>query len=194
MRLEFLRLFLEHRRKWEVKRVRKAVLVLTVALMAAGMLTLSVSSAFAKKPTTMTLSGYMIVLGPGTGSIFPAGESGNVQTKFRDVPFVLEGDIIAGEVIDPTTWTAGGLYHGNLLEKPSGGITWHGTWTMEVATIAGIGSGSLKFESSWDEGDPAAKWWVTGATGGLSGLKGEGSAWLIIDPFLYGYEFEAQIP
>jgi len=177
--------------------MKRIFLVLTIALMAATMLTLSVSAAYATKPTTMTLSGTMIVIGPGTGSIFPAGKSGNLQTKFRDAPFVLEGSITAGiigDINNPATWIPGGLYDGNMLVKPSGDITWHGTWTMEAATIAGIGTGSLKFGSSWDEGDPAAKWWVTGATGELRGLKGKGSAWLIIDPFLYGYEFEAQIP
>jgi hypothetical protein len=168
------------------------VIVLAVALLA-----LPIFPVLATKPTTMTLSGTMIIIGPGTGSIFPAGKSGNLQTRFRDVPFVLEGDIIAGIIGDPNnpaTWIPGGIYDGNMLVKPSLDMTWHGTWTMEAATIAGIGTGSLKFGSSWDEGDPAAKWWVTGATGELSGLKGKGSAWLIIDPFLYGYEFEAQIP
>jgi hypothetical protein len=174
--------------------LNKKVLGIAVIVLALGMLTMSVSSALAKKPTTMTLSGYVLVIGAGTGTDFPAGKSDNYQIKFRDVPFILGGDIMAGVYIDQNTWSIGGLYHANELLKLSGDRTWTGTWTMESATVAGIGSGSLTFGSSWDEDEPVATWWITKATGDLSGLKGRGTAWEIAGPYLFGYEFEVQIP
>lgn len=146
------------------------------------MLALPMSAAYATKPITRTLSGTMYVIGPGTGTDILAGESGNTHEKFRDLPFVLIGDITS----------LGGLYHGNLLTKPSGDITWHGTWTMEVATIEEFGSGSLKFGSSWDEGEPAAEWWITGATGDLSSLRGRGTA-TPLSAYSFEYVFEVQI-
>ncbi len=170
--------------------MKKAVLVIAVALMAWAMLTLSVSAAYATKPTTMTLNGYVVVMGAGTGTDFLAGKSGNQQVKFRDLPFLLFGDIIAGDL---ATFTPGGLYHANELIKPSGDRTWTGTWNMETATIVGIGSGSLTFGSSWDEDEPAATWWITKATGELSSLKGRGTASPTDNPFVYSFEFEVRL-
>ena len=164
--------------------MKRIFLVLTIALMAATMLTLSVSAAYATKPTTMTLSGDVYVIGAGTGTEFPAGKSGIDQVKIRDMPFILTGDIVAT-----------GLYDANLIGKSlvPADFIWHGTWTMEVATINGIGTGSLKFGSLWDDTEPFAEWWITGATGDLSGLKGRGIA-TQTGPFVYHYEFEVQIP
>ena len=170
--------------------MKKAILVLTVALMATGMLTLSVSAAYAVKPRAITLSGIAVILGAGTGTDFLAGKSGNYQLKIRELPFLLFGDIMAGDL---ATLTPGGLYHANELIKPSGDRTWTGTWTMETAFVAGIGTGSLTFGSSWDEDEPTATWWITKATGDLSSLKGRGIAAPTDNPYVFTYEFEVQI-
>ena len=164
--------------------MNRSTQVVIAAFMAVAMLALLVSPAMAAKPTTRTLNGYLVILGVGSGTEFPAGKSDVYQIKFRDVPFLLEGDIA----------TPGGFYHGNMMVKLSGESTWIGTWTMETATVAGIGSGSLKIGSSWDEDEPEATWWITGATGDVNGLKGRGVCYPITEPFLYGYSFEVQIP
>jgi hypothetical protein len=177
--------------------MRKIVSTILVGLMTVAMITLLVSPAIATKPRTMTLSGMVWVPGSGTGTVFPAGSSSNLQNKFREVPFALTGSIRVGEILnpyDPTQWIPGGLYDGNMLVKPSGDVVWHGTWTMENAYVVGIGTGSLHFGSEWNPAEEtAATWWITGATGDLSGLKGRGTATPVMGDFLYAYEFEVQI-
>ncbi len=176
------------------KRMKKAVSVVFVALMAVAMLSLLVSPVIAAKPRTMTLTGFVVVLGVGTGTEFLAGKSDTYQVKFRDMPFLLEGDIVAGSY-NPQTQIAipGGFYHANEMVKLSGDRTWTGTWTMETATVVGVGSGSLKIGSSWDEDEPAATWWITGATGDLNGLKGRGTA-TQLSAYVFAYAFKVQIP
>ena len=169
--------------------MNRKLLWIAVAVLAIAML---VSPAIAAKPTTMTLIGYVVVIGEGTGTDFPAGKSDVYQIKFRDVPFVMMGQIMAGDLINYLT--PGGFYHANEMLKLSGERTWTGTWTMESATVAGIGSGSLKIGSSWDEDDTAATWWITGATGDLRGLKGTGTVTPVPGTTAFMYVFEVQIP
>jgi hypothetical protein len=173
--------------------VKKKISIILVFLMAIAMLTLLVSPAIAAKPTTMTLIGYVVVIGAGTGTDFPAGKSDTYQIKFRDVPFVMMGQIMAGDSI--TYLTPGGYYHANEMVKASGDRTWTGTWTMESATVAGIGSGSLKIGSSWNDAETPATWWITGATGDLRGLKGSGTVTPVPGfEYAYMFVFEVQIP
>jgi hypothetical protein len=159
-----------------VKTVKRKVLVIAVALMAVAMLALPISVVSATKPTTMTLSGKIYVL--GTGSIFPAGESGNVLLKFRDVPVLWTGDI-AGS----------GVYNGNWLDK-GGDLVLDvgvGTHVLEDVTIDGVGTGDLTIGQNhvWN-------YFIKSGSGDLSSIRGKGTI-TMVNPVTYDYELEIQI-
>jgi hypothetical protein len=159
-----------------VKTVKRKVLVIAVALMAVAMIALPISVVSATKPTTMTLSGKIYVL--GTGSIFPAGESGNVLLKFRDVPVLWTGDI-AGS----------GVYNGNWLDK-GGDLVLDvgvGTHVLEDVTIDGVGTGDLTIGQNhvWN-------YFIKSGSGDLSSIRGKGTI-TMVNPVTYDYELEIQI-
>ena len=150
--------------------------MIAVALMAVAMLALPISVVSATKPTTMTLSGKIYVL--GTGSIFPAGESGNVLLKFRDVPVLWTGDI-AGS----------GVYNGNWLDK-GGDLVLDvgvGTHVLEDVTIDGVGTGDLTIGQNhvWN-------YFIKSGSGDLSSIRGKGTI-TMVNPVTYDYELEIQI-
>ena len=159
-----------------MKTVKRKVLVIAVALMAVAMIALPISVVSATKPTTMTLSGKIYVL--GTGSIFPAGESGNVLLKFRDVPVLWTGDI-AGS----------GVYNGNWLDK-GGDLVLDvgvGTHVLEDVTIDGVGTGDLTIGQNhvWN-------YFIKSGSGDLSSIRGKGTI-TMVNPVTYDYELEIQI-
>jgi hypothetical protein len=156
--------------------MNRKVLVIAVALMAVAMIALPISVVSATKPTTMTLSGKIYVL--GTGSIFPAGESGNVLLKFRDVPVLWTGDI-AGS----------GVYNGNWLDK-GGDLVLDvgvGTHVLEDVTIDGVGTGDLTIGQNhvWN-------YFIKSGSGDLSSIRGKGTI-TMVNPVTYDYELEIQI-
>jgi len=159
-----------------VKEVKRKVLVIAVALMVVAMLALPISLVSATKPTTMTLSGTISVL--GTGSIFLAGESGNVLLKFRDVPVLWTGDI-AGS----------GVYNGNWLDKGGDMIldVGVGTHALEDVTIDSVGTGDLTIGQNhvWN-------YFIKSGSGDLSSIRGKGTI-TMVNPVTYDYELEIQI-
>ena len=161
-----------------MKEVKRKVLVIAVALMAVAMLALPISVVSATKPTTMTLSGTIYILGEGTGSIFVAGESGNNLLKFRDVPVLWTGDI-AGS----------GVYNGNWLDK-GGDLVLDvgvGTHVLEDVTIDGVGTGDLTIGQNhvWN-------YFIKSGSGDLSSIRGKGTI-TMVNPVTYDYELEIQI-
>ena len=162
-----------------MKTVKRKVLVIAVALMAVAMLALPISVVSATKPTTMTLSGTIYILGEGTGSIFVAGESGNNLLKFRDVPVLWTGDI-AGS----------GVYNANWLDKGGDMVVdvAVGTHVLEDVTIDGVGTGDLSIGHNhfgWD-------YFIKSGTGDLSSIRGKGTL-TMVNPVEYDYELEVQI-
>jgi hypothetical protein len=162
------------------ERMNKKVLVIVVALMAVAMLALPISVVSATKPTTMTLSGTIYILGEGTGKIFVAGESGNNLLKFRDVPVLWTGDI-AGS----------GVYNANWLDKVSGDMVVDvavGTHVLEDAMVDGIGVGDLSIGHNKD----GFEYFIKSGTGYLSSIRGKGTL-TMVNPVTYDYELEVQI-
>ena len=156
--------------------MNRKFLLIAVACLALAMLALPISVVSATKPTTMTLSGTINVL--GTGIILPAGESSNVLLKFRDVPVVWTGDI-AGS----------GVYNGNWLDK-GGDLVLDvgvGTHVLEDVTIDGVGSGDLTIGQNhvWN-------YFIKSGSGDLSSIRGKGTI-TMVNPVTYDYELEIQI-
>jgi hypothetical protein len=170
--------------------MNKKVLVIAVTLMVVAMLALLVSTVYAIKPETMTLSGSTYVIGSGTQRSFDAGESGSELIKFKDLPVVFTGDIIAGDL---GTLTPGGVCDTNwLVKEPLVDWVFTGTFTLQDATIAGIGTGDLKIGMLFKDGMSAARWTIESGTGDLSSIRGRGTA-LQVGMYKYNYEFEVQI-
>jgi hypothetical protein len=167
----------------------------TVALMAVAMLMLPLSAVSAKKPepNTMPLEGnFYILIGLSPAREFPAGESGHRIYKWRDLPAVIDGDIVAGELKTPIpTSTPGGYWDGNWVIYNVGTgdqvVSTVGVCVFEDAEIDGIGTGDLKIFAK----DETLR--IISGTGDFKGLKGTGtfdkvSAWI------YSYTLEVQIP
>jgi hypothetical protein len=155
--------------------VNKKALVMAVALISVAMLALPVSAAYAIKPepTTMTLTGTFYIYPPLVAEwrVFPAGESGNSIWKFRDLPVVWEGGIVAGSKGNPPT--PGGYYDGNWVifdvGTPDQVVSTVGISILEGASIEGIGTGDLKIF----EKDETLR--IISGTDDFEGIKGTGT-------------------
>jgi hypothetical protein len=154
--------------------MNRTVLVIAVALMAVAMLATPVM-ATKPEPDTMTLEGtFYILIGLSPARVFPAGDSGNQIWKWRDLPVVWEGGIVAGELkTPPPTSTPGGYCDGNWVifdvGTPDQVVSTVGITILEDATITGIGTGDLKIFGK----DETLR--IISGTGDFKGIKGTGT-------------------
>lgn len=165
------------------------------------MVALSTSAAYATKPepTTSTLTGTFwafLGLAPFPPSRdFPAGESGHDIYKWRDVPLVAEGGIVAGSVTwnpppSPPTVVSGGYVDSNWVlynaETPDEEVSTVGIMVLEDATVTDIGTGDLRIFAK----DGTLR--IISGTGDLKGIKGTG-IFDYLTPISYSYELMVQI-
>jgi hypothetical protein len=167
--------------------------ILVVALIVA-MLALPMSTVLAKKPelTTMILTGnFYALMGLSPARMFPAGESGHQIWKWRDLPVVFDGSIVAGELKNPPpTSTPGGYCDGNWVifnvGTPDQVVSTVGITILEGASIEGIGTGDLKIFGK----DETLR--IISGTGDFKGLKGTGT-FDKVSGWIYSYTLEVQV-
>ena len=174
-------------------RLNKKILV---AILIVAMLALPIYGVFAKKPEpdTMTLTGnFYILIGLSPARSFLAGESGNSIFKWRDLPVVFNGSIVAGELKNPPpTSTPGGYCDGNWVlfnvGTPDQVVSTVGITVLEGASIDGIGTGDLKIFGK-DE-----TFRIISGTGDFKGLKGTGTFDKVgVSGWIYSYTLEVQV-
>jgi hypothetical protein len=165
----------------------KKSLYILACLLVVAISALPMSAAYAIKPepTTMTLTGTFYIYPPLAAEWrhFPAGKSGNEIWKFRTLPCVWEGGIVAGSKGNPPT--PGGYYDGNWVIFDVG-ISTVGITILEDASITGIGTGDLKIFGK-DE-----TLHVISGTGDFKGIKGTGT-FDKVTPVSYSYSLVVQI-
>lgn len=171
--------------------MNKKILGIFGSLLVVAMLALPMSVVFATKPEpdTMTLVGTFEVYPnqtipgvPGSSPYvrgFPAGESGIMMAKWKDLPLEMFGDI-----------EGLGTYTGNWKFKNPGTPDAEGSTVgiqqVENAVVAGIWTGNLKMKAKNDFLT------IISGTGDLQGIKGEGMV-TVLSPVLYGYTLEVQM-
>jgi len=174
--------------------MNKKILGVFGSLLVVAMLALSIYAAYATKPepTTSTLTGtFWILPGLSPPRGFPAGESGHVIMKWRDLPCIMEGDIVAGERKVPIpTSIPGGYCDGNWVIFNNGTedeeVSTVNIIVLEGAAVTGIGTGDLKIFAK----DETLR--IISGTGALKGIKGTGT-FDYITPISYSYEAVVQI-
>ena len=160
-----------------MKEVNKKVLGIVIAL-AAVVLALPISAAYAEKPTIeLTLSGkyWMMDANPDHMKVFTTGNSGNTMFKFRGFVSVWTGDI-AGS----------GVYNGNWVSKSPFEGTYTGCFILEDVTIAGVGSGDLRI------GALGFDLRIESGSGDLRSIRGKGTT-TMVSMIEWDYELEIQI-
>jgi len=159
--------------------MKKKILAIFVVLWAVAMLTLSISTAYATKPETMTLTGKVYVLGLGNSVEFNPGNSDNEVVKIRDVPVKWTGDI-----------TAGGFLFANRLDNGDDEIidVFVGTHYLKDAYVRGVGIGDLAIGVNHEGSDN----FIKSGSGDLRSIRGIGTN-TQINSFTYAYEIVIQI-
>jgi hypothetical protein len=164
------------------------IIALVVAILALPMFAVSAKKT---EPTTTLTGTFWILPGLSPARSFPAGESGHQILKWRNLPGIWEGDIVAGERKMPLNTSIPGSYGmGNWVIFNIGGadeeVSTVNMVTVEDASVAGIGSGDLKIFLKDEEMR------IISGTGDLKGIKGTGT-FDPITPISYSYELMIQM-
>ncbi len=150
-----------------MRELNKKVLGIAVFLLALAMLAVPISAVYATKP--IPVSGTFMLLVGGTITPRDAGKSTNRIQTITDVPTLFAGDISGTGYYD-SRW----VIHNSDDPAASWRMNVKSTYTI-TATVDGK-SGILHFETS---GFTLSKhpngWRITGGTGDLAGLQGQGT-------------------
>jgi hypothetical protein len=167
-----------------VREVNRKVLGIVFVLMAVAMLALSVSTAYATKPVTMTLTGTWSVQGLGDSYAVEAGMSGNLIWKFRNVPVLWTGDISGSGIMDAS----------ELVTEETAPICFVGAGThfLEDVTInvpdEFTGTGDLTIGFNKD----ALQYFIKSGSDDLRSIRGKGTI-TPVGMIEFDYQFEIQI-
>ncbi|MEJ2241894.1 MAG: DUF3224 domain-containing protein [Candidatus Bathyarchaeota archaeon] len=164
--------------------MKKKTTLLTVFALTAVMLP-TICIGMVNASASRSVSGTVMIIGYEELEILPKGNSDNIVMK------VLLTAMFTGDIQGITTYEAIWIIHNREVNF---GANMHEKITFDTATVLGQ-SGSLTIEANMGSGRPADSvwhWTITGGTGALTNLHGQGT-WAPENPGDFIEYYEGQL-